>query len=318
MHPLGTLFKKYLVPHKHNDYNPHILREASTIAVFTLVMTMFFVTVSTKLIFSNSDLMALILPRVLVDYANEDRKGGDYKQLAINSTLEKAAKMKAEDMAEKGYFAHTSPDGRSPWYWFEQAGYDYSYAGENLAVNFNESIDVNKAWMNSPGHRENIMNGNFSEIGIATAEGMFQGRRTTFVVQLFGRPAGKSLVTKKVATTTKKVQANATTTGKVLSESSESNEIFIATEKESEPILEDRDLQYSNSIERVVSSPGRVLKLSYLAVAILLIISLVSLIFSRIRNHRPRAIWLNVGLILVLAGLLYVYMTLLSPTVLVV
>ncbi len=318
MNIFGNLFKKYLTPGKHNDYNPHILREASTIAVFTLVMTLFFVTISAKLIFSNTDLTALILPRVLVDYANEDRSTVNYKHLAINSTLEKAAKMKAEDMAEKGYFAHTSPDGRSPWYWFEQAGYNYSYAGENLAVNFNESVDVNKAWMASPGHRENIMNQNFSEIGIATAEGLYQGKRTTFVVQLFGRPAGKIVTTKKVATTTKAIKTSATTTGKVLSETDTPNEIFIATEKESEPLGADSKLQYSNSIERVVSSPGRVLKLSYLAIAILLIISLVSLILSRIRNHKPRAIWLNVGLLLILAGLLYVYMALLSPSVLVV
>jgi hypothetical protein len=321
-------FKKYLAPGKHNDYNPHILREASTIAVFTLVLTLFFVAVSAKLIFSNTDLTALILPRVLVDYANEDRAGENYKQLAINPTLERAAQMKADDMAAKGYFAHTSPDGHSPWYWFGQAGYDFSYAGENLAVNFSESVDVNKAWMNSPGHRENIMNGNFSEIGIATSEGLYQGRQATFVVQLFGRPAGKVLSVKKIippttlsSTTPKTTKTSVATTSKVLSESTSNqqpNEIFIATEKESQPLTDATDFQYSNSIEKVVSSPSTILKYSYLAIAFLLIIGLVLLMFSRIRNHKPRAIWLNLGILLVLIGLLYVYMTLLSPSVVII
>jgi hypothetical protein len=96
--------------------------------------------------------------------------------------------MKANDMATKGYFAHTSPEGLSPWYWFKQAGYDFVYAGENLAVNFSDSAEVDKAWMNSPGHRDNILNTKYTEVGIATANGMYQGRPTTFVVQEFGRP----------------------------------------------------------------------------------------------------------------------------------
>ena len=62
--------------------------------------------------------------------------------------------MKAQDMATLGYFAHVSPDGKTPWYWIEKVGYDYQYAGENLAINFSDSKDVTNAWMASPLHKE--------------------------------------------------------------------------------------------------------------------------------------------------------------------
>ena len=60
------------------------------------------------------------------------------------------------DMAEKSYFAHTSPEGLTPWYWITLAGYRFSLAGENLAIDFTESEDVENAWMNSPAHRASI------------------------------------------------------------------------------------------------------------------------------------------------------------------
>jgi hypothetical protein len=111
--------------------------------------------------------------------------------LAINQTLVEAARMKAEDMATKGYFAHTSPDGVTPWYWLDTAGYAYSYAGENLAINFVNSEDVVDAWMNSTGHRANILNKYFSEIGVGVAKGTYEGEEAIFVVQLLGRQVPK-------------------------------------------------------------------------------------------------------------------------------
>lgn len=91
-------------------------------------------------------------------------------------------------MAEKSYFAHTSSDGVTPWHWFQEVDYPYLYAGENLAIHFTDSEDVIDAWMNSPTHRANILNTRFTEMGIATAQGSYQGRATIFVVQLFGTP----------------------------------------------------------------------------------------------------------------------------------
>jgi tetrahydromethanopterin S-methyltransferase subunit B len=91
-------------------------------------------------------------------------------------------------MAEKQYFAHQSPGGHDSWYWLGLVGYDFDYAGENLALDFTESDKVEEAWMNSPLHRDNIVNTNYREIGIATVDGTYQGRPTTYVVQFFGTP----------------------------------------------------------------------------------------------------------------------------------
>jgi hypothetical protein len=98
-------------------------------------------------------------------------------------------------MAEYGYFAHYSPRGVSPWYWFEQVSYSFIHAGENLAVHFTDSGEVVQAWMRSPTHRANIMNAQFTEIGIGTATGTYQGHPTVFVVQLFGAPNPAGAVT---------------------------------------------------------------------------------------------------------------------------
>ncbi len=132
--------------------------------------------------------IAAVITATLVDLANNDRKADSVGTLTINPKLVAAAQAKADDMAKNGYFAHTSPDGKTSWSWFQQAGYAFSYAGENLAVNFADSEDVEQAWMDSPTHRANILNGKFTEIGIATAEGEYKGRKTTFVVQMFGTP----------------------------------------------------------------------------------------------------------------------------------
>jgi hypothetical protein len=103
--------------------------------------------------------------------------------------LQVAAQEKENDMVANNYFAHTSPAGVTPWHWFMDVGYQFSYAGENLAVNFSDSQDVTAAWLNSPEHRANILNSHFTEIGIAVAEGSFEGRPATYVVELFGKPA---------------------------------------------------------------------------------------------------------------------------------
>lgn len=134
--------------------------------------------------------VAAVVSSVLAELANQDRAENDLGGLTVNPVLVAAAQAKANDMATFGYFAHVSPQGVDPWHWFGEAGYKFDYAGENLAVDFSDSGDVNTAWMNSPTHRENILDPHFTEIGIATAQGIYKGRLTTFVVQEFGTPAG--------------------------------------------------------------------------------------------------------------------------------
>lgn len=132
--------------------------------------------------------LAAVVQSEMVDYTNEVRtaEGGGF--LAENALLTAAAYAKAADMASGGYFAHVGPDGKQPWEWLQEMGYDYRAAGENLAVRFVDSRDVVDAWMNSPAHRANIVKPMYTEIGIGVAEGVYKGERATYVVQYFGTP----------------------------------------------------------------------------------------------------------------------------------
>ena len=121
---------------------------------------------------------------------NKKRQEIGLGELKINQILSDAARKKAEHMFQNNYWAHVSPDGTEPWDFILGEGYDYVYAGENLAKNFGTSDDVVEAWYNSPTHRENLLNNHYSEIGFAVVNGVLDGYETTLVVQMFGSPRG--------------------------------------------------------------------------------------------------------------------------------
>ncbi len=172
----------------------------------------------------NHGLSGSVINSVVVDMTNQERASLGLGELKTNEALRKAAQAKADDMAKSGYFAHQSPDGKTPWYWIDQTGYTYKAAGENLAVNFDYSRDVVNAWMNSPTHKANIVKAKYQEIGIGIAEGFYLGRPTVFVVQMFGTPKGdigfgnaptltmNTTATANVSTTTAVATTSTTTT----------------------------------------------------------------------------------------------------------
>lgn len=177
----------YLRRHAKNDKTPYVMEGMAGFFAILILGLFGLSAVDHYLLRSGS--LASVVSAVLVELTNDDRGASELGGLTISPVLAAAAQAKADDMAMKGYFAHISPDGKDSWYWFKQEGYAFTYAGENLAVDFSDSIDVERAWMNSPTHRDNILNGNFKEIGIATAQGTYKGRPTTFVVQMFGTPS---------------------------------------------------------------------------------------------------------------------------------
>lgn len=184
--------KNHFIPHSGNDRHPHLLRTEATIFLLAIVIIIEVAFLASTIVLpSGTSFFSLILPQALVQSANADRGADGLGTLTAHQLLEQSAALKAQDMASKGYFAHTSPEGRTPWYWLERVGYSYASAGENLAVNFIDSSDVHSAWMNSPSHRANIMNAGYTEIGIATATGMYKGNEAVFVVQYFGKPKTK-------------------------------------------------------------------------------------------------------------------------------
>lgn len=122
----------------------------------------------------------------IIDLVNKERKDSGLEILVENEALNEAARLKAQDMIGHNYFAHTSPSGVDPWYWFEETEYQYKYAGENLAMDFTSVGAVHKAWMKSPTHKENIVSPKFKEMGVATLDGIMNNKETRVAVQLFG------------------------------------------------------------------------------------------------------------------------------------
>lgn len=182
--------KNFFIPHEGNSFAPHGLQKRAMVAMLFLVFLSFLGTNVQSLVWTNSKwLISTVLPGVIVELTNDERADNSLPALKRSAVLDEAARMKAEDMAANQYFAHFSPTGISPWHWFAEADYSFVHAGENLAIHFTDSSEVVDAWMNSPTHRANIVNKNYREIGVGTAEGTYQGYKTVYVVQLFGTPA---------------------------------------------------------------------------------------------------------------------------------
>lgn len=129
----------------------------------------------------------------VVDATNQARAARGLPALRVSDALAEASMEKAADMATAGYFAHTSPKGQEPWYWFAKNDYPYLLAGENLAINFSDPSKLLSAWLSSPEHKANILNPNFREIGVSVKTFNAGGREYTVVVELFGTPQTVSM-----------------------------------------------------------------------------------------------------------------------------
>lgn len=127
-----------------------------------------------------------ITSKKMVELTNKSRTEAGLESLTTNDKLEQAAKAKADDMFYKQYFEHTSPEGLTPWYWFNVVGYEYVFAAENLAIDFITAEGAHSALMKSTGHRENILGASYKEIGIAVVSGEFEGRDSIIIVEEFG------------------------------------------------------------------------------------------------------------------------------------
>ncbi len=123
----------------------------------------------------------------------ETNKERDQRQLPLlkeHHRLDQAAQKKLKDMFAKQYFEHVSPDSTTPAELVSQTSYQYLIIGENLALgNFESEAALVTAWMESPGHRANILNKNFSEIGLAVGKGIFEEHPAWLAVQIFSIPA---------------------------------------------------------------------------------------------------------------------------------
>ncbi len=296
-----------------------------TALIFLLIFLIEFIFILEIFDFSSvSRFLASIYPDVLINLTNDYRQQKALSALVVNPVLEEAARLKAQDMAQNGYFAHTSPDGIDPWYWLDKVGYDFVCAGENLAVNFSDSSMLHQAWIDSLSHRENIINKNFSEIGIATAQGLYRGKEAVFVVQFFGRQKRQVLAspTEKKETKGDTQKENSRTPlpiGKIdskiilgenaakennfenISDILQKEESFVLKDKLEETPLPQKINYYSSFFSRIFSESSNIL--IFFGISFLVLISALLLAdISLSKPIKPAVLTLNSILLLFLVS----------------
>lgn len=194
--------QKLFLPYEHNNHKPKILHLPSlTFFIILILCFQLFITIFHRVKPGVLGFAANIDVPSIVDFTNKYRGQNGLTTLKIDEKLSEAARQKASDMFAKNYWAHYSPAGTTPWWFFDNAGYTYLYAGENLARDFGDSESVIKAWLASPTHRDNLLSPRYKDIGVAVVNGVLNGEETTLVVQLFGTSSGGTpLVSSKAAT----------------------------------------------------------------------------------------------------------------------
>ena len=327
------VLKNYFIPHKGNDHRPHILRPKAVlfVCVIAIIAESAFLAGSSFII-PRSQLFGLIVVPTLIDGTNAARTADGLAALRENGLLDAAAQEKANDMVKNDYFAHTSPAGLSPWYWFENVGYNFTSAGENLAVNFADSSDVTAAWLNSPEHRANILNSAYTEIGMATAQGTYNGEPAVYVVELFGAPAAAVAPSlSPVATAQAAAPPVAAATAKpvvktppVIVPTNDSAAVAIQgaatqTAPATTPVVpapvsasasavlsaSTVSAPQANIVQQAVADPRETVDYFYLAIAIIFAAALLLDIFVKIRIQHPQVI-MGGMLVILIAGLFIV------------
>lgn len=288
--------KKFFIPHEGNDHRPHVLRKTSirNIIFVVLFLEIFTFLIPTLTHINKNGGMAAVLPSILANLTNDERQTQKLDTLTINPILNNAAELKARDMAEKGYFAHTSPEGKTPWYWLSKVGYQYQYAGENLAINFNDSKDVTDAWMNSPTHRANIVKDKYSEVGTGIATGMYQGKETIFVAQVYANPLIENNEALKEAKNIEKDTVAIATNIKIPTTPTKptvENKILGAeTVKATEAVEIDvivKSIKNPTFIQTIFASPHNSTKTILFIILGIIILSIILNILIKIKYHHP-------------------------------
>lgn len=179
---------RLFIPHQHNNFRAKLLHNSTlfTLVIFVFLLSFLFHAIEAR----HPDILGIsysITENEILVKTNQARQENGLPPLTLNAQLEHAAEVKASDMFYKNYWAHFAPDGSTtPWLFIKNSGYEYLYAGENLAKGFTNSSDIVSAWMKSPTHRENILSSRFKDVGFAIVEGKLQGEDTVLVVEMFG------------------------------------------------------------------------------------------------------------------------------------
>jgi len=176
--------KNVFIPTDNNSHIPLALRKKPLAAYSILLIAIkVFAIIAIIIAPTPAELASGIDTGILVSLTNQSRADAGLPALTVDPKLTSAAQSKAQYMLDNQIFAHGDP-----WSFIKGAGYDYLYAGENIAVDFTTSESIHNAWMASPSHRANILRSEYENIGIAAIGGTFEGNETVMVVQMFGTP----------------------------------------------------------------------------------------------------------------------------------
>lgn len=204
--------KNIFLPHKNNDFHPHIFRPlyvGLVLLAFILAKILFFIFSPAQPILASD----LTIENILVGINNE-RSLRNLTTLKTDSRLSTAAQGKTDDMQARHYFSHTDPDGHYIWDKIVAQGYTpYSSLGENLAIEFYNTESLVAAWMNSPTHRANVLNESFRDQGMGITFGdSDKGQYHSAIANTFGA----LLVSKNQSTPSSKPTPTPAPTNKIL------------------------------------------------------------------------------------------------------
>ncbi len=225
-----------------------------------------------------------ITESALIYLTNQSREESGLNSLVENEKLNQAAALKAKNMIDNQYFSHTSPTGITPWYWFSETGYEYEYAGENLAIGFYDSKEVFDAWSASPSHRDNLLNPKYTEIGTSVMSG-FGGNDAVVVVQMFASQKKKLTQTKEINNTIgnidqekkEKQESQALESNNTSDKSQDSSQMILGAQKS-----EGKNDFYSRFLNQVIyNQEGLVQEIIYGISFVIIGIMLTAIFFGR-------------------------------------
>lgn len=196
-------FLHWFTPQHGNAHRPKVLHHKSLLYIIAIfLIAQGGIVALTRVAPQILGFASNIPPDKIVDLTNTQRVQRGLSPLHLNNELTQAALSKAAYMFAKDYWAHVAPDGTQPWFFITQSGYHYLHAGENLARDFTNPESVVSAWMDSATHKENLLNPNYNDIGVAVVDGTLGGVQTTLVVQMFGARTSSAPSAPKVAANT--------------------------------------------------------------------------------------------------------------------
>lgn len=293
--------KSLVMPSEENNYKSKFIQSNLLLYLVVLFLILKVTTTAISINFPQNIFFADIAKSTLENFINQTRQSVGLAPLSENDKLNQAARMKAENMVQNQYFNHTSPSGITPWVWFSKAGYNYKYAGENLAIGFYESEEVYNAWLNSPSHKANIVNPNYTEVGTAVLGG-FGGGNTIVVVQEFGSPAQAKTVVAKTSSS-KSSTSSQTSVQPKTEVKVNTNERVLSQEvgpQMGSPSGTDANNTQSKLINYVLYSYDDIIQGIIYGISLIVMCVLLSLIFFNFNIHFKRELVFRAFLIVVL------------------